>query len=156
MSSLFTRMRDLAFADPALNSIFGPTADINKFRWFFQQLPQNQISVGPCVRVLTVSQRPAFYSHNGRNPLKETRMQFDVVTPALNPDAADDAAEAINNFLDRANFADNRQFDSPPRKPHGPPPNFLLNQRGGFTTVGTKIPIPVSTLDYRILNIDPN
>ncbi len=156
MSSLFTRMRDLAFADPTLNGIFGPTTDINRFRWFFQQRPQRQISLGPCVTVWSISQQPVFYAHNGRSATKRTRLQFDVVTPNISPDAADNAAEAINNFLDHANFADNRQFDSPPKRPGSPPPNFLDNQRGGFASVLTGIPVTVTILDYRILNTDPN
>lgn len=151
MANLFIRMRELAFHDPTLNAIFGPTSDIKKFRWFDRQIPQGQIDRGTCVAVQTVSQINS-YTHSGRMGYKQDRLQFDVADKV--PTRASDAAAAIDAFLDHANFSQDAQFVSPPRVPGGPPPNFKLNQRGGFLSVQTGLPIPVESLDYRIGNID--
>ena len=154
--SLFVRMRDLAFQDATLNTIFGPTFDANKFRWFNQQLPQGQVGTLPsgktCAYIITVSQVTTnLHGATMRNPLNQPRMQIAVADP--NPTTCDNAAEAVCNFLDTANFWQNGAFASPPRTdPSGT--NVKLNQMGGFLTFKTGIPIPVVILDYRFMNVD--
>lgn len=155
--SLFIRMRDLAFQDPTLNGIFGPTMDSNKFRWFNTQLPQGQVGTLPggktCAFVLTVSQ--ATYNLHGsvmRNPLNRPRVQIAIADPS--PTKADDAAAAVCNFLDQANFVKNGAFASPPVT-DPPGTNVKLSERGGFLTYQTGIPIPVVLLDYWIYNVNP-
>lgn len=149
---LFTRMRDLAFLDPTLNAIFGPTFDVNKFRWFDRQLPQGQISNGTCAIVQTVSQVTTnFHGVPMRNSLTQDRVQISIAD--RNPRVASTAASAVSNFLDTANFWKNGAFASP-RVVNGPGTNVKLNQRGSFITFQTDRPIPVEQLDYRIYNVD--
>ena len=149
---LFTRLRDLAFLDPTLNAIFGPTFDVNKFRWFDRQLPQGQIANGTCAVVQTVSQITTNL-HNTpiRNPLTQDRVQISVVDKS--PRVASSAAAAVCNFLDTANFWQNGAFASP-RVANPPGTNIKLNQRGAFFSFQTDRPIPVEVLDYRIFNVD--
>lgn len=158
MSSLYLRMRDLAFQDSVLNAIFGPTFDSNKFRWFNQQLPQGQVGNLPlgktCCFVISIGK--ITYNLHGavmRNPLNQPRMQISVTNP--DPTKASDAAEAVSKFLDKANFWKNGAFASP-RVNDRPGTNVMLNQKGGFLSVQTAIPIPVEILDYRIWNVDPS
>lgn len=149
---LFSRMRDLAFQDPALNAIFGPTFDVNKFRWFRIQLFQGQLPKGTCCMVNIVS--TIFHNVHGypmRLRLNEPRVDINVVDP--NPNVASDAAEAVKTFLDKANFWMNGAFASP-RRNDPPGTNTLLNQRGTFWTFQTSRPIPVELLEYRIMNVD--
>jgi hypothetical protein len=150
--NLFTRMRDLAFQDATLNAIFGPTFDVNKFRVFDRQLPQGQIANGTCAVVQTVSQVTTnLHTAPMRNPLTQERVQISIVDPK--PAKASDAATAVCNFLDTANFWQNGAFASPRRTDPGGQ-NVKLNQRGAFMTYQTDRPIPVEVLDYRIFNVD--
>lgn len=152
MMSLFVRMRDLAFQDTTLNAIFGPTFDVNKFRWFDRQLPQGQIANGTCAVVQTVSQVTTnLHGAVMRNPLTQERVQISIADPK--PGKASDAAAAVCNFLDQANFWKNGAFASP-RQVDPPGTNVKLNQRGAFITFQTDRPIPVEVLDYRIFNVD--
>lgn len=148
--SLFSRMKISAFSEPTLQAFFG--TDFATFRWFDTQLPQGKIPQGTCARLLSVSQITTYF-HNGRNPLTQDRVQIDVLDP--NPEVAGNAAAAVSNWLDKANFVDNGQFLSPVRTNSGPPANFRLNQRGGVYPL-TDRAIPVTTLDYRIFNVEPS
>lgn len=149
---LFVRMRDLAFQDPTLNAIFGPTFDANKFRWFrIQQMP-GQLPKGTCCTVNVVS--TVFHNLHGvpmRNSLNEPRVDINIIDP--NPLVASSAAEAVKLFMDFANFWQNGAFASP-RRIDPPGTNALLNQRGSFLTVQTDRPIPVELLEYRVKNVD--
>jgi hypothetical protein len=148
--SLFARMKISAFAEPTLQAFFG--SDFSTFRWFDTQLPQGKIPSGTCARLLSVSQITT-YLHNGRNKMTQDRVQIDVLDP--DPEVTDSAAEAISTWLDKANFVDNGAFMSPVRTGGGPPANFRLNQRGGVFPL-TDRAIPVTTLDYRIFNVEPS
>ena len=148
MSSLFQRMRISAFSQPALQAFFG--SDYPTFRFFDRLLPQGQEKLGPCVRVTSVSQITTNLK-NGRNKLTEERMQIDVIDS--DSVRASNAADAIDTWLDSANFADNRAFGSPVTASGGPPPNFKLNQRGGLYPATERM-IPVESLDYRIFNVN--
>lgn len=151
--SLFVRMRDLMFLDATLQTYFGPTSDTLKFRVFDRQMPQGQISQGTCATIQTVSQLTRTqHGPRMRNALTGDRVQINVIDK--NPTRASNAAEAVCNFLDTANFYLNGAFASPPRT-DPPGQNVRLNQRGAFITEQTNIPIPVETLDYRISNINP-
>jgi hypothetical protein len=147
--SLFARMKISAFSEPTLQAFFG--SDFSTFRWFDTQLPQGKIPSGTCVRLLSVSQITS-YLHNGRNPLIQDRVQIDVLDP--NPEVTGNAAAAISNWLDKANFVDNGAFMSPIFTSRAPA-NFRLNQRGGVYPL-TDRAIPVTTLDYRIFNVEPS
>ncbi len=148
--SLFARMKISAFSEPTLKAFFG--TDFSTFRWFDTQLPQGKIPSGTCARLLSVSQITS-YLHSGRNPLTQDRVQLDVLDP--DPEVAGSAAAAVSNWLDKANFVDNGAFLSPVRTSGGPPANFRLNQRGGVF-FATDRAIPVTTLDYRIFNVEPS
>lgn len=156
--NLFIRLRDLAFQDPTLNAIFGPTMDSNKFRWFDRQLPQGQVGVlqngKTCAIVQTVSQVTTnLHGKTMRNALTQDRVQISIADP--NPTTASNAAAAVQNFLDTANFWQNGAFASPRiTDPSGT--NVKLNQRGAFLTFQTGIPVPVEVLDYRIFNVEPS
>jgi hypothetical protein len=146
--SLFARMKISAFSEPTLQAFFG--SDFSAFRWFDTQLPQGKIPAGTCARLLSVSQITT-YLHNGRNKMTQDRVQIDVLDP--DPEVAGNAAAAVCNWLDKANFVDNGLLLSPPRTSGGPPANFRLNQRGGVYPL-TDRAIPVTTLDYRIFNVE--
>ncbi len=152
--SLFVRMRDLMFLDATLQTYFGPTSDTKKFRVFDRQLPQGQISQGTCATIQTVSQITTnLHGSPMRNPLTQDRVQINIIDKS--PTRASNAADAVCNFLDKANFYDNGAFASPPVAVTTPGQNVKLNQRGAFITEQTNIPIPVETLDYRIFNVNP-
>ena len=88
-----------------------------------------------------------------RNPLTQVRMQISIADP--NPTVASNAAAAVANFLDTANFWQNGAFQSPPvTSPPGT--NVMLNQMGAFYAFQTDRPIPVEILDYRIFSVDPS
>ncbi len=148
--SLFDRMKISAFTQPTLQAFLG--SDFDTFRFFDTQLPQGKIPQGTCVRVTSVSQITSYF-HNGRNALTFDRMQIDVLD--RDRTIVSNAAAAIANWLDKANFVDNGPFLSPPRTSGGPPANFRLNQRGGVYPL-TDRAIPVTTLDYRIFNVEPS
>ena len=152
--SLFVRMRDLMFLDATLQTWFGPTSDVNKFRVFDRQLPPGQIKPGKaCATIQTVSQITTnLHGAKMRQNLTGDRVQINVID--TKPNRASDAADAVCNFLDTANFFTNGAFASPPRT-DGPGQNVKLNQRGAFMTEQTDVPIPVETLDYRISNVNP-
>lgn len=150
---LFVRMRDLMFLDATLQTYFGPTADTLKFRVFDRQLPQGQIQRGTCCTIQTVSQISTnLHGAVMRNALTQDRVQINVIDP--NPTRASNAADAVCNFLDTANFVDNGAFASPVRVVTTPGTNIKLNQRGAFMTEQTERPIPVETLDYRIFTVN--
>lgn len=152
--SLFVKMRDLMFLDATLQTYFGPTSDTLKFRVFDRQLPPGQIARGTCCTIQTVSQiTTALHGVPMNNPLTQDWVQINVIDPR--PSRASDAAAAVQQFLDTANFVDNSAFSSPPVYPTTPGQNVKLNQRGAFYTDQTNVPIPVEQLDYRIFNVTP-
>ncbi len=148
--TLFYRMKLSASRVPALQTFFG--ADFNSFRWFDTLLAPGQIAAGPCVRITSISEITS-YLHNGRNGLTQPRVQIDVIGP--DPATVSDAVEAIDTWLDHANFVTNGEFASPPTPSNGPASNFRLNARGG-TFPATDRELPVTTLDYRIFNVNPS
>ncbi len=149
MSDLFERMRLSAFSNTALRTFFGN--DWLTFRFFDTDLIQGQEQIGACAVVTNISQITE-YLHNGRNPLTGERVQIDVIDKDKN--VAKSAANAVDLWLESANFVDNRAFImSPVRSSGGPPPNFKLNQRGG-TYAAFQLKIPVQMLDYRIYNVN--
>lgn len=146
--NLVTKMRTVAFQQPSLQAFFG--SDFSTFRWFDRQLKQGALDVGTCAVVTTVSQVTE-YLHPAPNPLKGDRVQIDVIDN--DPDRAADAAAAIDAWLatGAANFVTNGPLQSPPVTDVGLT-NFKLSQRGGLI-FRTNRPIPVESLDYRILNV---
>ncbi len=148
--SLFDRMKISAFSQPTLQAFLG--SDFDTFRFFDTDLPQGKIPQGTCVRVTSISQITS-YLHNGRNALTFDRMQVDVLDQ--DKSVVSNAAAAVSDWLDKANFVDNGAFLSPPRTSGGPPANFRLNSRGGnYPFTNRKIPMQI--LDYRIFNVEPS
>ena len=146
--TLTTKIRTAAFMQSSLRAFFG--SDFDTFRMFDRQLKQGSLAVGTCCIITTVSEVTT-YLHPGPNPLKMVRTQFDVLD--VDPDVAADAAAALEAWLNTgdANFLENGMFTSPAVQAAGPS-NFKLNQRGGLWPT-TNRPVPMETLDYRIMSV---
>jgi len=150
-ASLESRIRLLAFDNATIRSFLGE--DLPTFRWFYIQLPLKLIGVHTCVRLRTISQTST-YLHGvpSRNGLTMDRVQIDVVDQ--HPSVARELADAIDSFLETADFVGNGAFASPPRL-GGVGLNVKLSERGGLD-YETQRPVPVISLDYRVYNAPPS
>ena len=145
-----TKLRMLAGADTTLQSFFG----VNPFRWYYIQLPPSALpqpgTPYPCTaRVRQVSQVP-YYEQGGMNRLNVCRFQIDVL--CANVDTVDQATAAIAAWLGTVDLASDDQFLSPPVTPRQFP-NFVLNIRPGLE-VQLKPPVPVTSIDVKVFNLD--
>lgn len=145
-----TKLRTLASADATLQSFFGT----NPFRWYHIQLPPSALPQAgipyPCTaRVRQVSQVP-LYVQEGMNRLNQVRLQIDVL--CANVDTVDRATAAIADWLGTIDLASDAQFTSPPTTPTQFP-NFVLNIRPGLE-VQLKPPVPVTSIDVKVFNLD--
>jgi hypothetical protein len=146
--TLVTKIRTAAFMQASLRAFFG--SDFATFRMFDRQLKQGALAIGTCCIITTISEITT-YLHPGPNPLTFERVQFDVLS--VDADEASDAADAICSWLNTgdANFITNGMFASPVVYDPGPS-NFRLNRRGGLWPT-TNRPVPMETLDYRVMNV---
>lgn len=146
--TLYAKMRQLAFQQASLRAFFGD--DLSTFRWFYIQVPLGMIGVETCARVITVSQITTnLHGVPMRNALTQDRIQIDVLDKR--PSVAAAAADAIDQWLETADFVRNGAFQSPPILTL-PGTNIKLNQRGGLD-YQTQRPTPVESLDYRVFNV---
>lgn len=146
--TLYSRMRALAFQQASLRAFFGN--DLPTFRWFYIQVPLGMIGEQTCVRVLTVSQITTnLHGCPMRRNLTQDRVQIDVIDKR--PSVAAAAADAIDVWLQTADFVRNGAFSSPVTNT-SPGTNIKLNQRGGLD-YQTQRPTPVESLDYRVFNV---
>lgn len=145
--NLITKIRTAAFMQASLRAFFGN--DFATFRWFDRQLKQGALAQGTCVVVTNISQVTT-QLHPNENPLTFERVQFDCMDN--DESTASDAADAIVAWLKTgaANFVVNGMFTSPTVNAAGPT-NYRLNRRGGLY-FRTNRPVPVETLDYRIMS----
>jgi hypothetical protein len=139
----------LASQDATLQALLGagPTIGVNGFRWFDKQLPQGAINVGPCVRMLSVSES-SMYSQQGLNPTRGVRMQIDAWAKT-SAETARAVAQAIENWLETVDFS--AGSSGVVSATHHP--NLKLNQ-GGSMDYATQPPVHYERMDYRIFNLN--
>lgn len=139
----------LASQDATLQSLLGtgPTIGVNGFRWFDESLPQGAINVGPCVRMINISEVP-MYSQQGINPTRPVRMQIDA-WHKTSAEAARVIAQAIENWLETVDFS----AGSSGVVSANHHPNLKLDQRGS-KDYATQPPVYFERMDYRIFNLN--
>jgi len=153
------KLRTLAEQSTSLQTYFGDPAI--KFRWEFMQVPQGLIpkqrgqqALGggtSTARVQRISSS-TLVSQEGVNPVERLRFQIDVYD--LDPIAAFNAAQSVNNWLATVNMVTTQQFDSPVTTPNQFP-NIPTNLRPGVD-VQSGVLIYVWSIDVFCYNNSAN
>lgn len=153
-SSPELKLRTLALSDATMQADFG--SDPTTFRWYDEQLNQNQIgkllTAGACARVHRISTIRQG-NQGGIGNLSWPLIQIDVLDRVS--EQARVVANDVIDFMQGVDLSTNSQFGSPVTGPRANP-TVLLNQRQGMI-VGPQSPggpVYFQSMDFRIANLE--
>lgn len=153
-SSAELKLRTLASGDATMQADFG--TDPSTFRWYDEQLNQNQIgnllAAGACARVKRISTIRQG-NQGGIGNLTWPLIQIDVLDRIA--ETARSVANDVIEFMQAVDLSSGSQFGSPVTGPRQSTA-VLLNQRQGMI-VGPQSPggpVYFQSMDFRIPNLE--
>lgn len=135
------KLRTLAVANATMQTRFGTSP----MRWYDQQVAQNKIDAGTCVRVRRISKR-RIYEQAGANPLSDVLFQFDVID--ADPETARAGLKDLVAFLHTVNLGSANGAVAAT-----PVPAFVVLTRAGILPHPTA-PAYVETADVKFWNLE--